>query len=375
MLKQIELAWRRFIIRLLALSLRTRDGVRRLTRGAQPAGDGPRRQKVLFLRHDRIGDMIVSTGVLDAIAAVPGVELHVLASPSNAPVLEGQTAVRRTLVFDRKRLANWWPMRRTMQAERYDVVVDCMPTAASVTTMMLMAASGAPQRVGVAGRGIDAVLTTATPPIPFESHIVEHLRGLVSAFRTDAATANVAPRLRLTDAEVAAGEARWRAVSGTLAAPRRLLINVSAGHKSRRWPDERFAEVITTLQQRVPQLVVGLIASPGEREEAVALAARTGAHWFDTATVRDAFAMVACAHVVLTPDTSIAHAAGAFSVPVVDLLQRSKSGGWGVYHTRGANVISPDDTITGISVDMVVAALERVIAQAAERASLPPADS
>lgn len=46
-------------------------------------------RRALFLRHDRIGDMILSTGILDAIAeAQPRLALDVLASPINAPVLD-----------------------------------------------------------------------------------------------------------------------------------------------------------------------------------------------------------------------------------------------------------------------------------------------
>jgi ADP-heptose:LPS heptosyltransferase len=52
---------------------------------------------VLFLRHDRIGDMIVSTGALRAIAAAhPNLALDVLASPGNAPVLRGLPGCARS---------------------------------------------------------------------------------------------------------------------------------------------------------------------------------------------------------------------------------------------------------------------------------------
>jgi ADP-heptose:LPS heptosyltransferase len=59
-------------------------------------------QRLLFLRHDRIGDMIVSTAAMRAIAeSHPGIELDVLASPANAPVLEGADFVGNVIVFDR----------------------------------------------------------------------------------------------------------------------------------------------------------------------------------------------------------------------------------------------------------------------------------
>src|ERR1043165_9223234 len=99
-----------------------------------------RPHRVLFLRHDRIGDMIVSTGLIHAIAeAHPGLELDVLASPANAPVLAGAGDVHRVIVFDRRRVASYWSALRELRAQKYDAVIDCMVTAPSVTTLLLMA--------------------------------------------------------------------------------------------------------------------------------------------------------------------------------------------------------------------------------------------
>src|SRR6516165_6052208 len=64
MLRRIELWWRRLWIRWLVRLMK------------RPDGDKPswsaRPMRVLFLRHDRVGDMIVSTGVMRAIARPHG---------------------------------------------------------------------------------------------------------------------------------------------------------------------------------------------------------------------------------------------------------------------------------------------------------------
>ena len=59
--------------------------------------------RVLFLRHDRVGDMIVSTGIMRAIArSHDTITLDVLASPSNAVLLEGADYVNDVIVFDKQ---------------------------------------------------------------------------------------------------------------------------------------------------------------------------------------------------------------------------------------------------------------------------------
>src|SRR5436305_9028806 len=125
-LKDIERAWRRRWVALLTRALAREDS----RRPAVPL------RKVLFLRPDRIGDMVISLGVLRAIAeAQEGLEFHVLASPANAPVARGEGYVRRVHVLDRKHPIRWPATVVRLRRERYDAVVDCMPTAASVTTL------------------------------------------------------------------------------------------------------------------------------------------------------------------------------------------------------------------------------------------------
>ena len=77
-LKRLELWWRGLWIRILVRLMRRADQ-------SGPPNWGARPHRILFLRHDRAGDMIVSTGVMRAIAeSHPTITLDVLASPANA---------------------------------------------------------------------------------------------------------------------------------------------------------------------------------------------------------------------------------------------------------------------------------------------------
>src|ERR1051326_8093150 len=121
-LKLIERAWRKAWVRVLSRALARTRG----TRSSRTAA----RRRVLFLRPDRIGDMIVSTGVLHAISqSDPAIELDVRASPANAPVARGQPFIRDVIVFDRKRPWRGPAMLVRLRAAEYDAVVDCMPTS------------------------------------------------------------------------------------------------------------------------------------------------------------------------------------------------------------------------------------------------------
>ncbi|MFN5598106.1 MAG: glycosyltransferase family 9 protein [Gemmatimonas sp.] len=352
--RRIELWWRGQLVPVLARALWVRD---RLPRGARRPG----KQRVLFLRPDRIGDMIVTTGVLRAIGTAPDVELDVLASPANAPVLRAEPAVREVLVLDRKRKGGLKDAITAMRRRHYDVVVDCMPTAPSVTTLLIMMASGARRRVGTTGRGIDYILSPATRALPIEHHIVDHLSLLVEPFRDDVAHLDLGPHLVLAHGERAGAEAEWAANVPSGPRPLRLLVNISAGITARAWPLASYAQVIAAAREVVPSLQLFIMCAPHETARAAELAGMTGGRAVPPRPLRDAFALVATADALFTPDTSIAHAAAAFKVPTVDMLLQGKASQWGLYRAPGINLESPGGTLASLSVRAACDALRAVL--------------
>jgi ADP-heptose:LPS heptosyltransferase len=353
-------------------------GVRRVTNGAIAAvmgrgaapGERPdwraREYRVLFLRHDRIGDMILSTGILRAIAeAHPTIRLDVLASRTNAPVITNEPYLNEVIPFDRKRTSAFPRMFRELRRRRYDAVIDCMVTAPSTTTLLLMLASGARYRVGVRGRGNDFAYTLPVPAREHADHIVDQLGALVAAFGLQPTALDLRPRVQLTADELKRGERAWR--NGREPArdrPPRVLVNVSAGRAHHFWPDDRFVLVIQSVRHAYADADVIVVSSPGDRERAAAIARRGGARLVEDEGIRDAMAMIACADVVFTPDTSISHAGSAFAKPVVVLHPRGFAKLWGPYRTNGRALESATDDTLGITAELAAGALVTAIRDA-----------
>ena len=221
-LKRRELWWRGLWIRLLVRLMR-RAGDQRPQWDTRPV-------RVLFLRHDRAGDMILSTGLMRAIARSHGtVTLDVLASPANAAVIEGASYVAHTIVFDKKNLKSYFPTAYALRRAKYDAVIDCMVTAPSVTTLLLILASGARHRVGIRGRGNDAAFTVTVPgETRPAAHMVDLLSALAPAFGEPLDAEQRHPTIELSAAERERGDAAW-----TPGASRRALVNISAGSGER----------------------------------------------------------------------------------------------------------------------------------------------
>jgi ADP-heptose:LPS heptosyltransferase len=347
-LKRLELWWRGLWIRLLVWLMR-RAGDTRPDWGARP-------HRVLFLRHDRAGDMILSTGVMSAIAkSYPTISMDVLASPANAAILDDNDFIHDVVVFDKKRIASYVPTLLRLRRIQYDAVIDCMVTAPSVTTLLLILGSGARYRIGIAGRGNDSAFNITVPANEqANAHMLNLLAPLAAPFGM-APDAVHHPVITLSESERARAESAWGEITGP-----RALINVSAGTSERVWPDANFASVMRHLRQREPDATLLVIGSPSEVARAEGVAREGGGRYVRTPSIRDAFALVASADFVFTPDTSITHAASAFRTPAVVIFVKGKRERWGLYDTAGENVEHTETSLETLPLDRVVAAVDRV---------------
>lgn len=321
--------------------------------------------RVLYLRYDRIGDMIIATGLLRAIAqAHPTIELHVLASPGNVSVLEGNPHVDQVLIFDRRRKADFWRTLRALRRGRYDAVIDGAVTAPSVTTMLLMLATRAPYRIGLSGRPNDAIYTLPVAPGPPGSLVLEESARTVTPFGLALDGTDWRSELFLRPDEMARAETLWRRQSGTP----RILVNVSAVTGDRRWPTDRFEALAAQLRRLAPGARVLVTGSPADWSISQRVAAAGGWEAVNVSPVREAFALVAAADALLTPDTAVSHCAAAVGTPMAVMFR----GDW-LRHTpyRAANlisIVSDGSALADLPVERVAQALPGLLELARQHA-------
>ena len=319
---------------------------------------------LLFIRYDKLGDMIMCSGVIrEIVRAHPSFSVDVLTTPANAPALENLSFVRDVILHERGKGPRFLPLARRLEQGRYDAVIDALVWRPSVSsyTAKLMIASRARWRIGSAGRRNDFVYNVpiTPPPTRWAEHHVEHLARLALPFGVDVDAGDWRPEIALTSAECVAAEWRWDAVSGT--GPR-VLVNLSAGHPERRWSDEKFCQLVAHLRHRVPNACIVIIALPEERSSAERLA--TLVHGAATMpTVRELFALVASADLVITPDTAVSHIASAFGRPTLTLLRRrAEYHIWVPYRTPGRNVFGDaEETIDALPAERAIAALDDLL--------------
>jgi ADP-heptose:LPS heptosyltransferase len=237
-----------------------------------------------------------------------------------------------------------------------------MPTAPSVTTLLLMLASGARERIGVAGRGNDAALTIAVSPRADARHIIDHLSALASPFGIDATTADFSPALTLTAEERGRAATAWQDYGQVRTRnSRRFLVNISAGKAARYWPNECFVEIMRRAATQHPNLSMVVIGGPADGDRAAAIAAAAKTAVVPTKTLREALALIATADAVLSADTGLAHAASALRRSAVVMHVHGTATLWGLYGAPGHALESIDRTLVSLSVEPVWRAVDSIL--------------
>ena len=353
----VEKAWRRGWMRSIG-ALSTGERV------AKPPAWRDHEWSVLYMRTQGIGDVILATGIFRTIAsAQPTVSLDVLTTANAAPVLEGNPYVRRVYQLPRS-LVRAARVARTIRREHYDVVIDGKITrgASFIRSPVFTMASRAPYRIGVGGGNHDLVFNLCVDRFDRTStHMVDGSAALARPFGVDLASADLRPEIFLTKSEIENANREWCAAGAHRDHPNeRWLLNISAGASLRRWPNERWIELIAHLRRRRPTAAIVVIGSASEFASVTDVARASGVAAVKTSSIRSALAMVGTSTRVITADTSITHAASAFCVPTLVLIQRGLSQ-WLPWHTPHVAAYWSGATIASLGVPVACEALDELL--------------
>jgi ADP-heptose:LPS heptosyltransferase len=325
---------------------------------AQAPDWGARPYRVLVLRYDVIGDLVLSTGMLRQIAtAHPTIELDVLARTWVVPVLDGFPFVRRVIPFDITATKRYPPMSLLahVRRQRYDVVVDGMSIRHSSPTssLMFMVAAGAPYRIGLTSASNSFLYNLPVEPQRSRHH-AEQSAVLAGPFGIALDGTDWRSQLNISSAERAAAERFWM----SLGAGPRVFVNISVTDSRNDWPDDRFIAAIRHLRAQRPDAKVLVTGVPAQGDRISRIAVASGAH-AATQSLREVIARVATSDLVFTPDTGIVHIAAAFERPTVGLY-RVDTRMWAPYRVA-SRALHSESLVHAIPVERATAALDEML--------------
>jgi ADP-heptose:LPS heptosyltransferase len=352
-LKALEFRWRHAL-----LSASHRPFAGQVASRAEDLLHLPAAPRILLIRLERIGDVLVSVPVLRALRArYPEGRIDLLVSRANYAVGDVVAPFITDLWRYDKTLGSAVRLFRSLRRARYDVVVDLLDHP-SATAQLVIRWCGAPRAVGLL-HAESGLYTHAAPVLDRGTvHPVERLAQLLLPFGIDPATQSLDLAYPLTATDIE----RARRTLGPATRPLRFGVNLSGRKAGRHWGNANYIELIRHVITRHDRFAVSVCGAPQDAVEVAHVAEAGGAHAVPaSASLREFAAILHQFDLLLTPDTAAVHLAAAWKIPTVALYHSLPGvAPWTPYHTPHRAVADPRG-IPAIPLDRVIAAVDDLI--------------
>lgn len=329
-----------------------------------PSGVGLR---ILLLRQDRIGDVLVATPVIREIRRrYPKATIDMVLSTNNQSVRTAVAPYINTIHVLKKSVLSVWSLWWTLRRARYTAVVDLLDNA-STTSGMLIEASAAVFRFGIDkdNRGVYSHVV----PLLSQSTVLINLRvaQLLLLFGINPESVDLRPEYPVTTAELQQARQRLGLERGLEHGQRTLGVVLSGSLAFKRYSIEKFAIILNRLRSEKPWLRVYVFGGPAEQQDVQRLAAETGSYAVGPSAFHQYAVDLRVMDVLLVPDTAAVHlaaAAGTHGTPCVVLYVPDVHGRlpWYPWRTPHEAVMSPTDHLNDINPNTVVEAVHRLFA-------------
>lgn len=305
-------------------------------------------KRILVVERLYFGDLIVITPVLRAIKEhFPEAEIDILIQPSMVEVLIGNSNISKIITYSDADLKDIKTVAQELSS-KYDLGV--ILNYGTYRISKILKEAGIPYRVGatkaglLTGRGF--FLTHKTKPVFTIKHKVEHHMDVVRAIGIDTQDKHL---------ELSITEEAHKFIENLLSANKIkkndlvVVIHTVPQHKTHCWLNDRFAEVADSLikdhgakvvfsgaekDMSIIENIRGLMRSPS-----VNAAGKT--------PVKEYFALIDRADLLISVDTSAMHVGSAVGTPVVALFGAGNPKMWRPYGVGHTVIYKDKDVCTG----------------------------
>jgi ADP-heptose:LPS heptosyltransferase len=327
--------------------------------------------KVLFIRPEKLGDMVISLPVFHNLKRLyPHLQLYTISSPRNIAIIRDNKNINDNFLYTKNTFHDF-AMVRKVRRLGVDVVVD-MVCDDSVTSLFLTQySSPRAWRIGLGKtrhkKYYDFNYRYRTGD---EAHVLDNTLKLLTAFGIDTEKAETFIPPSIDEKRFQKADDFFASLNGHF--PGGVIgLNISAGQPTRVWPLEKNKQLLERLIDSYPRCRFVISSDPSERDRAIDLAGRFESRVDPLPAKLDLLevsAIISRMNILITPDTSLVHIARSFKVPVVGLYTRFGKNFelWRPYKQKSGAVISGNDyNIFDIEVDDVCLAVSQL---------LPPGD-
>lgn len=285
-------------------------------------------KKILIVRTDRLGDVVLSTPVIKAMRdAYPESYIAFMTRPYARDIVEGNPYLNEVILYDKKGKEKGFfgnlVFIKELKDKGFDVAVILHPNVrAHVITFM----AGIPERVGY-DKKFGFLLTKRIPHTKQFGlkHEVDYNLDVLKYIGIEPKDRTVYVPIRRH------GEVKIDALfekSGVSSADIIVALNPSASCPSKRWPVERFADIANILieKYKVKIFVVSSSDDKGLGDRLAALIKGGCVNLSGHTVVMDLASLLKRAKLFISNDSGPVHIASALGTPTIAIFGRSDRG-------------------------------------------------
>jgi heptosyltransferase-2 len=285
-------------------------------------------QRILIVRTDRIGDVVLSTPVIKALRShYPHAYIAMMVSPYTKEVVEGSPYLDEVIIYDKDAKHKSWrrslEFARGLKRKRFDLALVLHPTN---RVHLITFLAGIKRRVGYR-RKLGFLLTDKIPHTKQDGqkHELEYnldlLRPLGIMPQDREIFVSIKPEARQIVEELLRQE-------GIKDNHPLLAVNPGASCPSKIWPAERFAEAADRLAQKYGFKVL-VVAGSKDRylaQDLVSNMRHTAINLAGRLSLAQVAALLARCRLFISNDSGPVHIASAVGVPVISIFGRNQPG-------------------------------------------------
>jgi len=333
----------------------------------------PPYNKILFLRFDVLGDMIVSLPVLRACRnSLPSSRIDIICSYKNQSVIENSGFVNHTYVTTKNIVKNILLSLR-LRKEKYDLIINLV-TRPSLTYGILSKIIG-PKSIRVAGEQdkYEYFYTHNVSLPPKRSiHMTHRLMLLCSFLTEENNTTYKQPWVQFGSEIKEQAFKLYQQVCKNLNPNKDKLklvaVNLTSGLERRNWQIDKYIEFIKIISETYKEEIDGIVifSNPAKPETAKIVAdAIENKKVIAMPVINDfkiLFEFLHHLYFLVTPDTSILHAASATGTPVLAMIIGENKVVWTPIGNVNEVVYSEDQfSLKDLPVSNVITAFDNLI--------------
>lgn len=288
----------------------------------------PKRDRILLIRTDRIGDVLLSTPAIKALRdAYPNAHIAMMVRPYAEDIVCGNPYLDEVILYDKdgehKGLFGTLKFIGALKRKRFDSAIILHPTNRSNIIPFL---AGIPERAGY-DRKCGILLTKKirhTKQLG-EKHEIDYTLDVLRTVGIEVKDRSLYMPVRAEDEKVID---RFFSLSGLTGGDAIIAIHPGASCPSKRWPAYRFGRVADTLIER-DGLKVIIIGGPADVETVKDM--RTGMLHkaiilSEEHSLGEVAALLKRCRMFISNDSGPVHIAAAVGTPVVVIFGRSNPG-------------------------------------------------